>query len=135
MQDGWVEHCTVCATTRAGGENRSRPEELVVQEAAVLAAEHPEIVITGIHIGSYGADYGTTLIALLLRPVREVPTVLFRRSSLDATAVDDAFAELFAGDATLLSPHLHEQLQSVSDPVLETLGRPRVSPPSLPLCL
>ena len=52
LQDGCDEHCTFCATTLARGENRSRPEELVVQEAAVLAAEHPEIVITGIHIGS-----------------------------------------------------------------------------------
>ena len=92
IQDGCDEHCTFCATTLARGENRSRPEALLVQEAMALSAEHPEIVITGIHIGSYGTDHGSTLGALMSRLVREVPTVRFRLSSLEAAAIAVAYS-------------------------------------------
>ena len=89
IQDGCDEHCTFCATTLARGANRSRPIADLVRETQTLAARHPEVVITGIHIGSYGLDIGTTLGALVQRLVRDVPTLRFRLSSLEATEVDD----------------------------------------------
>ncbi|MGH7709946.1 MAG: hypothetical protein ACREOG_01605, partial [Gemmatimonadaceae bacterium] len=61
IQDGCDEHCTFCATTLARGANRSRPVSDLLREAAALAERHPEIVLTGIHIGTYGEDVGTTL--------------------------------------------------------------------------
>src|SRR5687768_7154727 len=54
IQDGCDEHCTFCATTLARGTNRSRSLQELVAEARLLAESHPEIVLTGIHIGSYG---------------------------------------------------------------------------------
>jgi threonylcarbamoyladenosine tRNA methylthiotransferase MtaB len=48
-------HCTFCATTLARGNNRSRPVEELVEER-VLAGHHAEIVLTGVHIGTYGQD-------------------------------------------------------------------------------
>lgn len=123
IQDGCDEHCTFCATTMARGESRSRPEDLLVQEAETLSVEHPEIVITGIHIGSYGADHGSSLSALMSRLVRDVPTVRFRLSSLEATEVDNTLADLLADDSRRIAPHLHAPLQSGADRVLKRMGR------------
>ncbi len=122
IQDGCDEHCTFCATTLARGANRSRPSDDIVDEARQLAARHPEIVITGIHIGTYGADIGSTLGLLVERLVREVPSARFRLTSVEATEVDDRLRELFS-EADHLVPHLHSPLQSGSDRVLRRMGR------------
>jgi threonylcarbamoyladenosine tRNA methylthiotransferase MtaB len=122
IQDGCDEHCTFCATTVARGANRSRSAEELVREAQGLAERHPEIVLTGIHIGTWGRDIGQTLGALVRRLVAEVPAVRFRLSSVEATEVDDALAELF-GDPARLATHLHAPLQSGSDRLLKRMGR------------
>ncbi len=122
IQDGCDEHCTFCATTLARGANRSREPGTLVREAASLAAHHAEIVLTGIHIGTYGRDTGTSLGALVARLLAEVPGVRFRLSSVEATEVDGALAELF-GDPARLAPHLHAPLQSGSDRILRRMGR------------
>jgi threonylcarbamoyladenosine tRNA methylthiotransferase MtaB len=93
-----------------------------VDEATRLAERHPEIVLTGIHIGHYGVDSGDSLSALVERLVRSVPRVRFRLSSLEATEVDDRLADLF-GEPERLAPHLHAPLQSGSDAVLKRMGR------------
>jgi threonylcarbamoyladenosine tRNA methylthiotransferase MtaB len=123
IQDGCDEHCTFCATTMARGASRSRPMDEVVREAARLAEWHLEIVITGIHIGTYGADVGASLGALMERLVREVPAVRFRLSSIEATELDAPLIELLAGAPMHLAPHIHAPLQSGSDRVLKRMGR------------
>ena len=123
IQDGCDEHCTFCATTLARGANRSRPADDLVDEAIALADRHAEIVITGIHIGTYGADIGSSLGALMLRLVREVPSVRFRLSSIEATELDDALVELLVGAPRHLVPHVHAPLQSGADRVLRRMGR------------
>src|SRR3954470_17239303 len=122
VQDGCDEHCTFCATTLARGANRSRPADALVAEARQLASHHEEIVITGIHIGSYGADIGSSLGALVERLVPEVPRVRFRLSSLEATEIDDRLFELLVGEPRV-APHLHAPLQSGSNAVLKRMGR------------
>lgn len=123
IQDGCDEHCTFCATTLARGANRSRPANDLVAEATALAERHAEIVITGIHIGTYGAETGSSLGALMTRLVREVPTVRFRLSSVEATEIDDALRELLIGAPAHVAPHVHAPLQSGSDGVLRRMGR------------
>lgn len=130
VQDGCDEHCTFCATTIARGENRSRSADAIVAEAAALAAVHPEIVITGIHIGSYGRDTGSSLGQLMELLIARVPVVRFRLSSVEATEVDDRLANLLTGDATRLAPHLHAPLQSGSAAVLRRMGRSWYTPES-----
>lgn len=122
VQDGCDEHCTFCATTLARGANRSRSPDEIVAEAIALAAHHAEIVLTGVHIGTYGHDRGTTLGALVARLVRDVPGVRFRLSSVEATEVDDELGELFA-EPERVAPHLHAPLQSGADRVLRRMGR------------
>ena len=122
IQDGCDEHCTFCATTLARGAARSRSADAIVAEAGALAERHPEIVLTGIHIGHYGVDRDDSLSALVERLVRAVPHARFRLSSLEATEVDDRLAELLAHPEHV-APHLHAPLQSGSDPVLKRMGR------------
>jgi threonylcarbamoyladenosine tRNA methylthiotransferase MtaB len=122
IQDGCDEHCTFCATTLARGANRSRPVSQLVREAERLAAHHPEIVLTGIHIGTYGRDIGATLGVLLERLMHLVPTVRFRLSSVEATELDAQLLELFA-EPKRLAPHLHAPLQSASNRILKRMGR------------
>ena len=123
VQDGCDEHCTFCATTIARGANRSRPLDELVAEAEQLADAHPEIVITGIHIGSYGVDIASSLGELLEALVVRVRGVRFRLSSIEATEVDDRLAELLTGAPGRVAPHLHAPLQSGSDRVLKRMGR------------
>ena len=123
VQEGCDEHCTFCATTLARGANRSRSADEIVAEARLLAERHEEIVITGIHIGSYGRDVGSSLGTLVERLVRDVPRVRFRLSSIEATELDESLAELLTGDAARVAPHLHAPLQSGSDRVLKRMGR------------
>jgi threonylcarbamoyladenosine tRNA methylthiotransferase MtaB len=122
IQDGCDEHCTFCATTQARGRNRSRPAGEIVREACQLAERHPEIVLTGIHIGTWGRDLGTTLGSLVATLVRDVSGVRFRLTSVEASEVDGELAELF-GEPARLAPHLHAPLQSGSDRLLRRMGR------------
>ncbi|HSA57070.1 MAG TPA: MiaB/RimO family radical SAM methylthiotransferase, partial [Gemmatimonadaceae bacterium] len=122
IQDGCDEHCTFCATTQARGANRSRLPDELVDEARALATHHPEIVLTGIHIGTWGRDIGSSLGALVTRLVREVPEVRFRLTSVEATEVDGELAAAFAMPDRL-APHLHAPLQSGADRVLRRMGR------------
>src|SRR5204862_3628195 len=117
------EHCTFCATTLARGESRSRPLEELVREAQALAEHHAELVLTGVHIGSYGLDLsGETLGSLAEQLVAKVPAVRFRLSSVEATELDDRLAYLMVQAPDRLAPHLHAPLQSGSDRVLMRMG-------------
>jgi threonylcarbamoyladenosine tRNA methylthiotransferase MtaB len=123
VQDGCDEHCTFCATTLARGANRSRAIDELVHEALLLAERHPEIVITGIHIGTYGADSGSSLGELMERLVAAVPVVRFRLSSIEATELDERLVDLLVGAPDRIAPHVHAPLQSGSDRVLRRMGR------------
>lgn len=123
IQDGCDEHCTFCATTIARGPARSRSVEALVAEARSLSQYHREIVLTGIHIGSWGAERGEPLGVLVEHLVRQVPDVRFRLSSLEATEVDHRLAALVRSTDGRVTPHLHAPLQSGSDRVLRRMGR------------
>lgn len=121
IQDGCDEHCTFCATTLARGANRSRTVEELVDEARALAEQHAEIVLTGVHIGTYGE--GVTLGGLLESLITAVPHVRFRLGSVEATEVDDVLARLLIGAPRNLAAHLHAPLQSGSNRILKRMGR------------
>ena len=123
VQDGCDEHCTFCATTIARGANRSRPVATLLDEAERLAERHAELVLTGIHIGTYGRDTGTSLGTLLEALVTRVPHARFRLSSVEATEVDARLAALLRDAAGHVCPYLHAPLQSGSDRLLRRMGR------------
>jgi threonylcarbamoyladenosine tRNA methylthiotransferase MtaB len=137
IQDGCDEHCTFCATTIARGNNRSRSVAELVDEARALAEHHTELVITGVHIGTYGQDAGQgvstagwqpavkkpTLGSLIEQLITAVPSVRFRLSSVEATEVDDTLAQLLIEAPRHLAAHLHAPLQSGANRILKRMGR------------
>jgi threonylcarbamoyladenosine tRNA methylthiotransferase MtaB len=125
IQDGCDRRCAFCATRLARGESRSRPADEIVAEARGLALHHPELVLTGVHIGHYGLDLadGPTLSRLAARLLDEVPEVRFRLGSIEATEIDDLLLDLLATSGGRLAPHLHMPLQSGADPVLRRMRR------------
>ncbi|MEO5566862.1 MAG: radical SAM protein [Gemmatimonadaceae bacterium] len=123
VQDGCDEHCTFCATTIARGANRSRTLDSLVAEARALAERHAEIVITGVHIGTYGVDSGSSLGELMERLVSSVPDVRFRLTSIEVTEVDDRLLDLMESAPRRLVPQIHAPLQSGSNTVLKRMGR------------
>jgi len=139
IQDGCDEHCTFCATTLARGNNRSRSIAELVEEAKTLGEHHAEIVLTGVHIGTYGQDSRQggltpgwrpgvnppepTLGALLESLIEAVPDVRFRLGSVEATEVDDTLAQLLIEAPRNLAAHLHAPLQSGSNRMLKRMGR------------
>ncbi len=125
IQDGCDRKCAFCATRLARGASRSRPASEVVAEARILAEAHPELVLTGVHIGHYGRDLDGdwTLSRLVARLLERVPGVRFRLGSVEATEIDDLLLELLADGGDALAPHLHMPLQSGADPVLQRMRR------------
>jgi len=129
IQDGCDEHCTFCATTLARGNNRSRSVAELIEEARWLAQQHAEIVLTGVHIGTYGTDVrGASCVVRSLGGLVEaliegVPSVRFRLGSVEATEVDDILARLLIDAPRNLAAHLHAPLQSGSNRVLKRMGR------------
>ena len=129
IQDGCDEHCTFCATTLARGDNRSRSVAELVDEARTLAEHHAEIVLTGVHIGTYGTNVrGASCVVRSLGQLVEalivsVPSVRFRLGSVEATEVDDTLARLLIEAPRHLAAHLHAPLQSGSNRVLKRMGR------------
>jgi len=96
-----------------------------VAEARLLAGSHPELVLTGIHIGHYGRDLPrrATLSGLVSVLLERVPDVRFRLGSVEATEVDDDLLDLMERSGGRLAPHLHMPLQSGSDAVLRRMRR------------
>jgi threonylcarbamoyladenosine tRNA methylthiotransferase MtaB len=100
----------------------------LIEEARLLAAHHAEIVLTGVHIGTYGEDVrrvacGVSLGGLLEHLITAVPQVRFRLGSVEATEVDDTLARLLIEAPRNLAAHLHAPLQSGSNRVLKRMGR------------
>lgn len=122
IQDGCRYRCAYCIVTRARGAERSRPLAEVVAEATALhAAGVNELVLTGVHVGGYGSDCGSSLAQLIGALLADTDLPRLRLASLEPWALSDRLLELFA-DPRLL-PHLHLPLQSGSDAVLRRMAR------------
>lgn len=123
IEDGCTNFCSYCMIPYARGKVRSKPLAEVAEEAAAQAAQgYTEIVLTGIHLGSYGRDTGDTLLDAI-RAVHEVEGIKrIRLGSLEPRTVDEAFVKAIA-DLPKVCPHLHLSLQSGSDSVLKRMNR------------
>ncbi len=124
VQDGCDNRCTFCITTVARGPGRSQPLAAVLDD--VWAAQRggvQEVVLTGVHLGSWGRDLSPPqrlhdLVRAVLRHT-DIPRV--RLSSLEPWDLDDAFFALWENPR--LAPHLHLPLQSGSAAVLRRMAR------------
>lgn len=128
IQDGCQLNCSYCAIPLARGPVRSRPLTSIVQEAeALLQNGFKEIVLTGIHISSYGLDLrkqgeDVSLIDVM-RAIDVLPNLArLRLGSLEPRLITAKFVEQIAS-LQHLTPHFHLSLQSGSDSVLRRMRR------------
>ncbi|MCC8191061.1 MAG: tRNA (N(6)-L-threonylcarbamoyladenosine(37)-C(2))-methylthiotransferase MtaB [Planctomycetes bacterium] len=122
IHDGCDNHCTYCAVPRARGAPQSRsPRDIRAEAARLVAAGHPEVVLTGINIGAY--RHGVTEFADLVAELAEVPgLVRLRLGSVEPPQMTERLVEVMAALAGIC-PHVHLPLQSGSDEVLRRMGR------------
>jgi threonylcarbamoyladenosine tRNA methylthiotransferase MtaB len=124
VQDGCNNRCTFCIVTVARGEERSIAAAEVAREIGDLVRQgYREVVLSGVHLGSYGHDLGDRRgLHHLVEAILEETTVpRLRLSSLEPWDLDPDFFELFS-DPRLL-PHLHLPLQSGCDATLKRMAR------------
>ena len=126
IEDGCNKFCTYCIIPYARGRVASRDEESIYKEARFLASKgFKEIILSGIHICSYGKDRGEDISALM-RVIRNVDGIAgierLRLGSLEPMSLTPAFIEGLA-ELKHLCPHFHLSLQSGSDTVLARMGR------------
>lgn len=125
IQDGCDANCAYCIVPKVRGPMRSRPLNEVRSEAErLVAVGHIEIVLTGIHVGRYGADLGAAVCLVdAARAVLETPGVeRMRVSSIEAVELTDALLDLAASDGRFC-PHFHLPLQSGDDALLAAMRR------------
>jgi threonylcarbamoyladenosine tRNA methylthiotransferase MtaB len=122
VQDGCDNHCTFCITTVARGESRSRPAlEILSDITAALHGGAQEIVLTGVHLGSWGQEIGAHLRQLVKSILAETDAPRLRLSSLEPWDLDAEFFSLW--ENLRLMPHLHLPLQSGSESTLKRMLR------------
>ena len=123
VQDGCNQFCSYCIIPYARGRVRSRRKEEVVEEVKTLAGNGcKEVVLTGIHLSSYGIDHGSTLQELILT-VHEVAGVeRIRLGSLEPGIITEDFVKTLSA-LPKFCPHFHLSLQSGCDATLKRMNR------------
>lgn len=123
VQDGCNQFCTYCIIPFARGRVRSRKSEEVLKEIRHLAGTgYKEVVLTGIHLSSYGVDTGDNLLHLI-ELVHEVEGIeRIRLGSLEPRIITEEFAKRLS-ELTKVCPHFHLSLQSGCDSVLARMNR------------
>lgn len=127
VQDGCNQFCTYCIIPYARGRVRSRKISQVIEEVQALAARgYKEVVLTGIHLSSYGLDFPEeereTLLSLI-QAVHEVQGIQrIRLGSLEPRIITEEFARTISA-LPKMCPHFHLSLQSGCDATLERMNR------------
>ena len=127
VQDGCNQFCTYCIIPYARGRVRSRKISQVIEEIQALAARgYKEVVLTGIHLSSYGLDFPEeereTLLSLI-QAVHEVQGIQrIRLGSLEPRIITEEFARTISA-LPKMCPHFHLSLQSGCDATLERMNR------------
>ncbi|MCC6299779.1 MAG: tRNA (N(6)-L-threonylcarbamoyladenosine(37)-C(2))-methylthiotransferase MtaB [Anaerolineales bacterium] len=122
VQDGCNNQCTFCITTVARGEARSRTVADVIQDIQfALDGGAKEIVLTGVHLGSWGYDFDLHLTDLVKAILHQTDVPRLRLSSLEPWDLHADFFSLWT-DSRLM-PHLHLPLQAGSDSTLKRMRR------------
>lgn len=124
IQDGCSQYCSYCIIPYARGPIRSREPQEVVAEVKRLAENgFKEVVLTGIHVASYGKDRRDTSLPEILKQVHEVEGIeRIRFSSIEPNVVTEEFAQTMA-TLPKVCDHFHLSLQSGCDKTLKEMNR------------
>ena len=120
IEDGCNQFCSYCIIPYKRGRVQCRPQESILREVSQLAAAgHKEIVLTGIHISSYGRDE----LAELIRRIAETDGVYrVRTGSMEPGIIDETFLKRLS-EIKEFCPHFHLSLQSGCDKTLKAMNR------------
>lgn len=124
IQDGCNFSCTYCTVPLARGRSRSLSKADIIAAANMLVSDgYKEIVITGIHIGSYGLDLSpkTTLSYIVKCLADHFPQIRIRLSSIEPQEFNNELLKLIEDGS--VCPHLHIPVQSGSDNILKAMNR------------
>lgn len=125
VQDGCNQFCTYCIIPYVRGRVRSRTVEDVLDEVRTLAGNgYQEVVLTGIHLSSYGIDFdGNRHLLSLIQAVHQVEGIRrIRLGSLEPGIITDEFARALS-ELPKMCPHFHLSLQSGCDDTLKRMNR------------
>lgn len=124
IQEGCNRYCTYCIIPYARGPIRSRKPEEVIEEVKKLAENgFKEVVLTGIHVASYGLDLGNITLADIIEKVHSVNGIeRIRFSSMEPLAIDDDFVARMA-KLPKVCDHYHLSLQSGCNRTLKRMNR------------
>ena len=124
IQEGCNRYCTYCIIPYARGPIRSRKPEEVVEEVKKLAENgFKEVVLTGIHVASYGLDLGNITLADIIEKVHSVDGIeRIRFSSMEPLAIDNEFVARMS-KLPKVCDHYHLSLQSGCNRTLKRMNR------------
>ena len=119
IQDGCDNFCSYCIIPFVRGKCRSKNEDEVVEEVTDLVNNgYKEIVLTGIHTGSYGVDLETNFAHLLKRLVKIKGLLRLRISSIETTELNEEVLSILEKEKILVD-HLHIPIQAGSNEILK----------------
>ncbi|NLK35138.1 MAG: tRNA (N(6)-L-threonylcarbamoyladenosine(37)-C(2))-methylthiotransferase MtaB [Gracilibacteraceae bacterium] len=124
IQEGCDQYCTYCIIPYARGHVRSRKPDSIMAEVKELAESgFREIVLTGIHVASYGKDLGNTSLIDIIEKVHEIDGIQrIRMSSVEPNIITDGFIERLSR-LPKICRHFHLSLQSGCDETLKRMNR------------
>lgn len=123
IQDGCENFCTYCIIPFVRGKCRSKEESKVVEEVKALVNNgYKEVVLTGIHTGSYGVDLDTSFADLLEKLVKIKGLERLRISSIETTELNEDVLKVLRNSSVIVD-HLHIPIQSGSNEILKLMNR------------
>lgn len=124
IQEGCDQYCTYCIIPYARGHIRSRKPESIIEEVIQLSQNgFKEVVLTGIHVASYGKDLGNTSLIDIIEQVHKVEGIeRIRMSSVEPNTLNDGFIERLK-KLPKICRHFHLSLQSGCDETLKRMNR------------
>ncbi len=124
IEEGCEQYCSYCIVPYARGPVRSMPPEQATRGIGLLLDKgYQEIVLTGIHLGSYGTDCGSSLQQLLGSVVKMAGAFRVRLGSIDPHELTPGLVDLITGHPERICQNLHIPLQSGSDRILKLMNR------------
>lgn len=122
IQEGCNNSCAYCIIPQARGFSRSDTvENIVGQINSFVEKGYKEMVLTGIHIGQWGCEWGMSLIDLL-EEIEKTDILRYRLGSLYVTEITDELID-FLKDSKKFCPHFHLSLQSMTNKTLKNMNR------------
>lgn len=123
IQDGCDNRCSYCIIWKARGKSRSATSDFIIRQIKQFEqAGFKEVVLTGIHIGQWGKDFGLSLIDLLKDIEKKTSIPRYRFGSLNPNEINDELLE-FLQKSDRFCPHFHLSLQSANDKTLRSMNR------------